>query len=408
MELSRRTEAVLRLHLTHRVGAVTYRKLVRAFGSPEGALGAPAKRLAEIDGIGPNLAQSIVRSAEESDPAVRGELELAEKHGVELVTIEDEAYPRALRTIFDPPIVLYVKGSISPRDSFAVAVVGTRRATYYGVNQAERLAGKLAAHGFTVISGLARGIDSAAHRGALSAGGRSFAVLGNGLSKIYPAENKELAEEMVRSGAVISELPMEVEPARENFPRRNRIISGLSLGVVVVEGGHTSGALITARSALEQGREVFAVPGKIDSYLSRGPHGLIKQGAKLVEDVEDILSELGPAPDELFAPGEADGKKNHEAMAEGHKAGEHREAANEAKPKALPEPQGLSPAEKKVFEALEDEPRDIDDIMSETELAPAEVSAALLVLELKRLCKQLPGKRFARLRARPRPARSQE
>lgn len=219
---------------------------------------------------------------------------LSKENKTRTLSLLDKDYPANLKYIYDPPSILYIKGNILPEDTIAVAVVGSRRATYYGLKNAENLGFQLAAGGITIISGLARGVDSAAHRGALKARGRTIAVLGSGLNKIYPRENEELVEEIAQNGAVISEFALDTPPLRQNFPRRNRIISGLSLGVVVVEAAKRSGALITANFALEQGREVFALPGKIDSFTSKGTHDLIKQGAKLVESIEDIIEELEP------------------------------------------------------------------------------------------------------------------
>ncbi len=219
---------------------------------------------------------------------------LSKENKTRTLSFSDKGYPTNLKYIYDPPPTLYVKGNILPEDNIAIAIIGSRRATYYGLKNAENLSFELAAGGITIISGLARGVDSAAHRGALKAGGRTIAVLGSGLNIIYPPENEKLAREILQCGAVISEFPQGTAPLRQNFPRRNRIISGLSLGVVVVEAAKRSGALITANLALEQGREVFALPGKIDSFTSRGTHDLIKQGAKLVESAEDIIEELEP------------------------------------------------------------------------------------------------------------------
>jgi len=392
--------AILRLHLTDGVGAVTFRKLVSAFGSAEAALAAPRERLAEVEGIGERTAHEIASSRARSAELARREMELASSQGVRIITLDDGDYPRALRTIYDPPLVLYLKGEILPRDGLALAIVGSRRCSYYGRTQAERIAGHLAGLGFTIVSGLARGIDASAHRGSLAAGGRTVAVLGCGLSKVYPPENEELARQIAANGALVSELPMETEPYRENFPRRNRIISGLALGVLVVEGDARSGALITARSALEQGREVFALPGKVDSPLSRGPHLLIKEGAKLVEGPEDILEEIGPSADVLGLARAASSGEGA-AAAGAREGGGAPPATAQGSPERPPLAEawpGLSSTEKKLYECLSTDPRDIDDITAEVGLSPAEVSAGLLVLEIRRLVRQLPGKRFVRLR----------
>jgi DNA processing protein len=396
--VNERQKTILRLHLTDRVGAVTYKKLVRAFGSPEAALAAPEGRMAEIEGIGEHTARAIASDRAESGSRAESELELAERHGARVVTLEDDDYPRALKTIFDPPLALFVKGEILPRDGLALGIVGSRRSSYYGQSQAERLATSLAGLGFTIVSGLARGIDSCAHRGALRAGGRTFAVLGSGLVNVYPDENRELADEIALHGALVSEFPMEATPHRDNFPRRNRIISGLSMGVLVVEGNVRSGALITAKYALEQGREVFALPGKVDSPLARGPHQLIKLGAKLVEDAGDIIDEIGPAADGLRlteAAVRGDGAEDTESQPAPSTAPDG--AAPRSAP-AQPEWPGLAPAERKLLGMLSSDPRDIDDLTADAEMSPADVSAALLILEIRRLARQLPGKRFVRLR----------
>ncbi len=296
---------------------------------------------------------------------------LAQRHGVHIVTLEDAEYPQRLRTIYDPPSALYVRGCLAPADEIAVAVVGSRHASLYGLQCAERLAYELALRGITVVSGLARGIDAAAHRGALKASGRTLAVLGNGLSRVYPPEHRALADEVARHGALISEYPMETKPLPHNFPRRNRLISGLSLGVVIVEAATRSGALITADCALEQGREVFAVPGPITAVSSQGTHHLLKQGARLVTSVEDILDELRLVPQPVRASFPDD--------------------SGTAPTAALPE------AEQRVFACVsERDPLDIDMIAGQSGLAVAEVSSLLLQLEVKQLIRQLPGKQFIR------------
>ena len=290
------------------------------------------------------------------------ELALAHQHGVAIVAQHDPGYPGALQTIPDPPPALYIKGRLDAADQAAVAIVGSRNASAYGLSCAQRLASDLAIHGITVVSGLARGIDGAAHRGALAAGGRTIAVLGSGLARLYPPEHRQLAEEIVEQGALISEYPMETEPFGFNFPRRNRLISGLSLGVVVVEAASRSGALITVDCALEQGRDVFAVPGPMTSATSHGTHRLLKQGARLVTSVDDIIEELGLEP-------------------------------------PVARPAALEESEASVFACVTGaQPRYLDAIASETGLAVAEVSSALLQLELKQLVRQLPGKQFIRKR----------
>jgi len=294
---------------------------------------------------------------------------LAAQAGCTVLTPADAGYPAPLREIYDPPAVIYMKGRWSEHDRIAVAIVGSRHCSRYGERTAGHLAYELALRGVTVVSGMARGIDAAAHWGALKAAGRTLAVLGNGLSSIYPPEHRELAEAIAQHGAVISEYPMRMPPIGHNFPRRNRLISGLSLGVVVVEASARSGALITADQALEQGREVFAVPGAVDSWTSQGTHQLLKQGAKLVTSVEDILEELRLRPCKT-----ADGGP---------------------RPASPALPPDITREERLMLEHLSaDEPHDIDALVAATGLAASVCAATLLGLEVKRLVKQLPGKRF--------------
>ena len=282
------------IHLTSvpGVGPQTCRMLLERFGSAGRALSASRAELSAVSGVGPKLAQKIGRARVEFDAGA--ELALCRRLGVSIVARGDAEYPAALENIPDPPVLLYMKGTIEPRDELAIALVGSRRCTPYGARMAERLAGALARTGFTVVSGLARGIDAAAHRGAIAAGGRSIAVLANGLSSIYPPEHEDLARALAESGALVSEMPMRQVPLPGLFTQRNRIISGIALGVVVVEATPRSGSLSTARHAMEQNREVFAVPGPADSLSSRGCHRLIRDGARLVETVDDIIEELGP------------------------------------------------------------------------------------------------------------------
>lgn len=288
-------ERLIALNLVPGIGSLRLRRLLDAFGSLSTLWAASAEQLQQVEGVGPGFAQQLIDSRRKRD-AVTEELGLARKAGCTVVTLEDDGYPVPLRQIHDPPLVIYMKGAWTEADETAVAMVGARRASLYGQQMAERLAYDLALRGVTVVSGLARGIDGTAHRGALKASGRTLAVLGNGLSSIYPSEHKDLAEQIAEHGALISEYPMRMEPLSQNFPQRNRLISGLSLGVVIVEAAKRSGALITADCALEQGREVFAVPGKADSITSQGTHQLLKQGARLVTSVEDILEELRLEP----------------------------------------------------------------------------------------------------------------
>jgi DNA processing protein len=365
---SDRREDLVALNMVDGIGPVHYGALVERLGSARAALAAPLAAIGQVRGIGPQTARRIAESRGDAD-GVR-ELALAAEHGITVLTLADEGYPARLREIHDPPPVLYVAGEIAEADRLAVALVGSRRATHYGRTQSRRLATGLAACGVCVVSGLARGIDTAAHRGALEGGGRTIAVLGNGLLRCYPRENRQLMEAVREQGAVVSEFPLERGPDATHFPRRNRVISGLSRAVVVVEAGLRSGALITATQALEQGREVLAVPGKVDSAVSRGVHRLLRDGAKLVEAVEDILEELGPDAPAPPAAGEAD-----------------RPAA---------EPAGLGAAERKALGVLSSDPLAMDEIIRRSGLGAPEASSALTMLALKKLAVELPGKTFAR------------
>jgi len=372
-------EKWLRLIRTDSVGPTTFAKLIKHFGSADRALGASVSELAKIDGVGFKTAEQFAATRGKFD--VTAELELAAKLGVWIININDERYPPVLKKIYDPPPVLYVKGSLSREDNLAISMVGSRRCSLYGQEQASRLAHFLSSAGFTICSGMARGIDTAVHQGALSAGGRTIAVQGCGLANIYPPENKKLFELIAESGACISELPLGYEPLSENFPPRNRIIAGLSLGTIVVEAGLRSGALITARAALENNREVMAVPGKIDSPLSKGTHQLLKQGAKLIESVEDVMEGLGYIGDQL---------EDHVSTA-AEKAAEKIETPlfdiKELK---------LSGSEKTIYECLHKEPQHIEEIIADTDLAAGSVNASLVSLRLKGLIKQLPGSLFVK------------
>ncbi len=298
--------------------------------------------------------------------------------GVATLDLADEHYPAWLRAIPDPPPVLYCDGSLEPGDRQAVAIVGSRQATPYGFRVTDALARELSRLGFTIVSGFARGIDAAAHRAALASGGRTVAVLGCGLDVDYPSGHASLRTEISGSGAVLTEFAPGTAPFATNFPRRNRIISGLALGVVVVEAAEDSGSLITARLALEQGREVFAVPGPIDAPTSRGPHGLLKQGAKLVETVDDIVEELLPQLETMRTP------LSQDFVATG--AGRRRPFA--------PKPLDLSPEEQVVLRVIGREPRHLDDLTEQSRLSAAEVARILLGLELKALVHQLPGQQY--------------
>jgi len=364
----------LRLHLTNQVGSKTFAKLLERLGGIDQALAATPGQLESVPGIGAKTAQQIAASRDNVD--VEAELDLADKLGVRILTLESEDYPSLLRQISDPPHVLYVKGELKRQDQLAVAVVGSRNCSLYGQEQSSRLSHMLAASGFTIVSGLARGIDTAAHRGALSADGRTIAVLGCGLAQVYPPENSELAEQITRSGALVSELPLRFEPLATTFPMRNRIIAGLSLGTIVVEARARSGALITARSALEENREVMAVPHRVDAPGGFGPHQLIKEGAKLIERIEDVLDGLGQIG----------------GMIAEHADKATRLAAQRIEmPLFAPQEINLSQPEQTVMDCLSDEPIHIDEIINSSGLSVGQASATVTSLQLKALLKQLPG-----------------
>jgi DNA processing protein len=346
------------------VGNRLFLHLVEHFGGPEKVFKASAAELLKVDGINARLSSAIINHRVPKE--VEEDLALVRNNGFRIVTFSDPDYPALLRHIHDPPPVLYVYGRLRA-DSLNIAIVGSRNATPYGRITTERLSADLAQRGFTVVSGMARGIDSAAHMGALSAAGETIAVFGCGLGTIYPAENKTLFHKIAASGAVISEFPFLTPPEAHNFPVRNRIISGLALGVVIVEATHKSGSLITARLAAEQGREVFAVPGSVTSFKSMGTHRLIKQGAKLVENVSDIIEELN---------------------------------IDQTTPSAGPREIGLAidltREEKIILNELNPYPIHIDKLVRQVSLSVGEVSSVLLQLELKGLVTQSPGKLFSR------------
>ncbi|NIM97467.1 MAG: DNA-protecting protein DprA [candidate division Zixibacteria bacterium] len=350
-----------------KIGPIRYICLVKHFGSPEGALSAGEKELAELPDVGPVIASNI-RNKVSWEEAER-QLSLMEKNQVQVVTFKDETYPQNLLSIYDPPALLFVKGELSPDDQNAVAIVGCRSASSYGKWITERIGGELSKRGVTIVSGMARGIDSIGHLAALKENGRTLAVLGSGLDVLYPPENRKLAARIASSGAILSEFLFGTKPEAPNFPRRNRLISGLSLGVVIVEAGSKSGALVTAHCALEQNREVFAVPGNLGSKTSEGTNRLIKEGAKLVTSVEDILEELRVnakgGPSVSYVQKERDVSR-------------------------------LSETEKSIFELISNQPYHIDKIASQASVGVPQALSTLLSLELKGLVKQLSGKMFVR------------
>ena len=379
------------INMIPKVGPVRLRRLLKVFGDPPSILRAPADRIGAVEGIGPEIARNI--AAWESHADLTAELDRIKDAGVGVLTMQSECYPPALRTIHDPPIVLYVWGELHARDARAIGVVGSRRTSFYGVETAKKLSYQLAAAGLTVFSGLARGIDTAAHQGALAAKGRTVAVLGCGLSQIYPPENFDLAERIAGGfGAVVSEFPMSVNPDRQTFPMRNRIISGCSSGLLVVEAGLNSGALISANQALEQGRSVFAVPGPIDRPSSQGTNRLIQQGAKLVMDSSDVLEELEAFPDFLHFAASQD---QTESTSEEAPPAETR--ISSPKPAVPTTPPTLRPEEAAVLEAVERDETPIDRVIAKCGLPTPVVSSTLFALELKKLIRQLPGKHYVRL-----------
>ncbi len=346
------------------IGRVTFRRLIGHFGSAASVLNASRGELEDFGLSGRIL--DAMRSAPWRERAEQ-ERSRAEKRGVAIITGDDPAFPRQLRLTPDPPLYLYVRGSLLPRDDSAVAVVGTRSPTHYGLNVARRMAADLAATGLTVVSGMARGIDTQAHRGALAGRGRTIAVLGCGIDQAYPPENRDLMEEIAGNGAVITENPFGTRPESGYFPARNRIISGLSAGTVIIEAAEDSGSLITADYALKQGRKLFAVPGNVSSPVSRGANGLIKQGAVLVETAGDVLRVLGLPRGRDSAGG---GRRPRPALTE---------------------------EEQSVFDTVTAEPKHIDILLMECGGTPGRLSGALVTLELKGLVKQLPGKYFVRV-----------
>jgi DNA processing protein len=349
------------------IGPIRYASLVKHFGTPEKVLSASEKELSQLPDMGPVIASNLRNHV--SWKEAEEQLRLLEKNQVRMVTFKDQEYPRNLLSIYDPPPFLFVKGRIEKEDENAVAIVGCRSASVYGRRITERIGRELVRRGITVVSGLARGIDSIGHHSALKEKGRTLAVLGSGLDVLYPPENRGLAERISNSGAVISEFPFGTKPEPPNFPKRNRLISGLSLGVVIVEAGPKSGALLTAHCALEQNREVFAIPGNLGAKNSQGTNRLIKEGAKLVTSVEDILEELR------------------------FDTGKEKTTAREEEEKALLD---LSEMEKSIIQLISDEPYHIDKIAAGASLQVPQALSTLLSLELKGLVRQLSGKMFVR------------
>ncbi len=356
-------EALVSLNLIPQIGSVRLGNLLEVFKKPEAIFKASRNDLTAV--VGDSISENIVsfdRRLLEKD------LVLAKKSGLKIITCFDQDYPQLLKEIPGAPIVLYVLGNIIEQDNLAIGIVGSRRASLYGLSCAEKFASQLSAQGIAIVSGMARGVDTYAHRGALKAKGRTIAVMGSGFNHIYPAENADLAKQIASSGAVISEFPMDAQPLPQNFPRRNRLISGLSLGVLITEAARNSGALITADFALEQGREVFALPGRIDSAGSMGTNDLIKQGAKIITCCDDILEELSLTtvkmakitPIENVLAGVCEKEEN------------------------------------RLYEHITQQPIAIDDLIEKSALSSSQVLNLILKLQFKKLIKVLPGKQYAR------------
>lgn len=359
------TRDLLALSLVPGLGPRLTEALIQRFGSAAAVRKASAADLRSVPHVGEKLSAAFADSLRNAD--VDAELEALSKHGVRLLMKGRDGYPASLVELPDAPYLLFVRGELQTCDARAVAIVGSRHCTAYGRRVAEKMASDLARAGVTVVSGLARGIDGCAHRGALAAGGRTIAVLAGGLSRIYPPEHAELAEDVVRSGALITETSTGQPPQAGLFPARNRLISGLSLGVVIIEAGERSGALITARHAAEQGRDLFAVPGTVDSAASAGSLELLRNGAKMVRSAADVLEDLG-------------GVKGAKA-----------------EPTLFPPPPEMDDCSRRVWDLLADQPRFMDEIVARLSLPVHELATLLMRMEMKRLVRRLPGNRYERV-----------
>ena len=360
--------ATLRLALVPGIGPQLWKQLLAHFRTPQAVLAASPQELRQIQGIGIQTSQAILaagldRSAEEM-------LAVCQQHGIEVLTESETSYPQSLREIPAPPSLLFLSGSLRPCDTLAVAIVGTRRVTNYGRCQAQRFAAELSRAGLTIVSGLARGVDATAHQAAIDAGGRTIAVMGSGLLHIYPPEHRSLARRIQDCGALLTEFPPHQKPSRSTFPQRNRIISGLCLGVLVVEAPAKSGALISAQHALEQGRDVFAIPGPVNQKNSRGCHQLLRDGATLVETPRDVLDELGPLCKEIP---QSDGRVIRH-----------------------PAELSLNTQEQAVLNAIPTTPTHIDTVITESQLAPNQVLSTISALEIRQLVRRLAGQQVVR------------
>lgn len=405
--LSKQTTDLIHVNLIQGIGQKTVLFLMEIFGSAEKILNATPQELEKIDGLSPKARNSLTQK--NLGCPLEHELALIDEFGCHVITYYDDGYPSLLKQIDTPPLLLYVRGELKPEDAVSIALVGSRQAKDYGRRVSYQLSYQLAKLGLTITSGFAKGIDTCAHRGALDANGRTIAVMGNGLSIVYPAGNSNLVERIIESGALISEFPMGMKPRAENFPIRNRIISGLTFGTVVVEASNRSGALITARLASEQGREVFAVPGQIFSELSTGTHKLIDAGAKLINTVDDLLEALPQHyRNQITTPTSGTGSDTdttiQQPLPDNKRIPQQKDpvpadintSVNKKVDANVPLPD-LTADEKVVFNAIEIPSSHIDSIVRTTELPINQVSSLLLMLELKGIIEQLPGKMFSKV-----------
>jgi len=387
---------LLRLHLTSDIGPIRIRKLLDHFGSVNAVCSASMSELEKVDRVGPKVARSLFQSR--NDDVIEREIERASQLGIRIICWEDAEYPMLLKRITDPPACLYLRGKIEPTDAVAVAVVGSRRCSHYGAEQARRFGEGLARAGFTVVSGLARGVDSIAHRAALQAGGRTFAVLGNGLAQIYPPEHDRLAEDVAQAGALFSELKIDQAPEAANFPPRNRIIVGLALGVLVIEAGKRSGALISARLASEYNREAFALPGRVDMpQYSAGTNGLIRDSqAQLVTCLDDLLDGLAEVGRIMRQEIESISEPSSDVPRDTSGSGSSALPTDPTSTNQQRPPSSLSPDEHRVLQALSTDATDIESIQMQTGLDVSRVTSLLTMLQLKGAVKQLPGDQYVK------------
>lgn len=367
-----RRNAALRLQMVQGIGPRIFGELIERFGSAEEVLAASPSDIRSVPGVGAKLSNNIALA---SDIDIEPLLDCCQGHGISMLQRGEKGYSKRLEEIHDPPAILFAKGELQPCDELSIAIVGTRHATSYGIKVADQLARSLALAGLTIVSGLARGIDAAAHRGALAVGGRTIAVLGGGLLKMYPPEHQNLADEICESGAVLSESLPEQAPKSGSFPRRNRIVTGLSLGVIVVEAADRSGALISARLASEQGREVFAVPGRMTDRMSRGTNGLIRDGATMVQSVDEVLEQLGPMP--TAATIETSSGKSITIRS--------------------PAELKLNEQETLILQLVSEDATEIDWLIQHSELPAARVLSTVSVLEMRRLVRRVTGTAIVRI-----------